>query len=103
MIGAAFNPHFTVEHLIAEGDKAAVMWSNQGAHVGEWFGFAPTGKSITTRGVDIHLLRDGRLAEPWDVVDLIETRRRYPAIPVTSLVEVVKRDYADARGAAQRA
>lgn len=71
MVRAAFNPTFTIEHLVAEGDKVAVMWSNEGTHVGEWFGFAPTGKSITTHGVDIHLLRDGRLAEHWDVVDLM--------------------------------
>ena len=70
MVRAAFNPTFTIEHLVAEGDKVAVMWSNRGEHVGEWFGFAPTGKSATTHGVDIHLLRDGRLAEHWDVVDV---------------------------------
>jgi predicted ester cyclase len=69
MVRAAFNPRFTIEHLIAEGDKVAVMWTNEGTHVGEWFGVAPTGKSVTTHGVDIHLLRDGRLAEHWDVVD----------------------------------
>jgi uncharacterized protein YbjT (DUF2867 family) len=32
--------------------------------------------------------------------DALETRRRYPTIPFTSVVEVVKRDYSDARGAA---
>jgi predicted ester cyclase len=69
MIRAAFNPQFTIEHLVAEGDKVVVMWTNVGTHVGEFFGFSPTGKSITTHGVDIHLLRDGRLAEHWDVVD----------------------------------
>jgi predicted ester cyclase len=70
MVRAAFNPQFKIEHIVAEGDKVAVMWSNVGTHVGEWFGFSPTGKSITTHGVDIHLLRDGRLAEHWDVVDI---------------------------------
>ena len=72
MVRAAFNPKFTIEHLVAEGDKVAVMWSNRGAHVGDWFGFSPTGKSVTAHGVDIHLLRDGRLAEHWDVVDISE-------------------------------
>jgi len=71
MVRAAFNPQFTIEHLIAEGDKVAVMWSNRSTHVGEWFGFAPTGKSFETHGVDIFLLRDGRLAEHWDVVDTV--------------------------------
>ena len=72
MVRAAFNPKFTIEHLVAEDDKVAVMWSNRGAHVGDWFGFSPTGKSVTAHGVDIHLLRDGRLAEHWDVVDISE-------------------------------
>lgn len=70
MVRAAFNPHFTIEHLIADGDKVAVIWSNNGTHVGEWFGFAPTGKTVVTHGVDVHLLRDGRLIEHWDVVDV---------------------------------
>ena len=70
MVRAAFNPHFTIEHLLADGDKVAVIWSNNGTHVGEWFGFAPTGKTVVTRGVDVHLLRDGRLVEHWDVVDV---------------------------------
>ena len=50
MVRAAFNPRFTIEHLVVEGDKVAVMWSNDGTHVGEWFGFGPTGKSVTTTG-----------------------------------------------------
>jgi predicted ester cyclase len=70
MVRAAFASTVTIEHLVAEGEKVAVMWSNRGEHVGEWFGFSPTGKSVTTHGVDIHLLRDGRLAEHWDVVDI---------------------------------
>ena len=69
MVRAAFNPQFTIEHLVAEGDKVVVMWTNHGTHLGAWFGFQPTGKSVTTHGVDIHLLRNGRLAEHWDVVD----------------------------------
>ncbi len=81
MVRAAFNPRFTIEHLIAEGDKVAVMWSNQGKHVGEWFGFAPTGKSLITHGVDIHLLRDGRLAEHWDVVDLVPFLSQVGVLP----------------------
>ena len=70
MVRAAFNPHFTIEHLVAEADKVVVVWSNHGTHVGEWFGFAPTGKTVVTHGVDVHLLRDGKLIEHWDVVDV---------------------------------
>ena len=81
MVRAAFNPHFTIEHLLADGDKVAVMWTNQGTHVGAWFGFPPTEKSITTHGVDIHQLRDGRLAEHWDVVDVTDFLTKVGVLP----------------------
>ncbi len=81
MIRAAFNPTFTIEHIIAQGDKVAVMWTNQGTHMGEWFGFPPTGKSVTTHGVDIHLLREGHLAEHWDVVDTTDFLAKVGVLP----------------------
>ena len=87
MVRAAFDPTFTIEHVIAEDDKVAVMWSNRGEHVGQWFGFAPTGTSITTHGVDIHLLRDGRLAEHWDVVDSSEFLAAVAATPAPAGVD----------------
>jgi predicted ester cyclase len=70
MVRAAHDPHFTIEHLLADGDKVAVMWTNRGTHVADWMGIPATGKSTTIQGVDIHLLRHGRLAEHWDVVDI---------------------------------
>jgi len=81
MVRAAFNPRFTIEHVIAEGDKVAVMWSNAGTHVGEWFGFSPTERSVTAHGVDVHLLRDGRLAEHWDVVDITDFFAKVGVLP----------------------
>ncbi|MDT5012867.1 MAG: hypothetical protein QOH57_4484 [Mycobacterium sp.] len=30
MVRAAFNPRFTIEHLVVEDDKAAIMWRNEG-------------------------------------------------------------------------
>ena len=81
MVRAAFNPRFTIEHLIAEGDKVAVMWANEGTHVGDWFGFTPTGKTVSTHGVDVYLLRDGRLAEHWDVVDTTDFLVKVGVLP----------------------
>ena len=72
MVRAAFNPHFTLEHVLADGDKVAAMRTSEGTHVAEWFGIPATGKSIVTQGVDVFLLRDGRLAEHWDVVDVTD-------------------------------
>ena len=81
MVRAAFNPRFTLEHVIEEGDKVAIMWSNHGSHVGEWFGFAPTGKNVAAHGVDVFLLRNGRLAEHWDVVDVSDFYAKVGLLP----------------------
>jgi len=81
IVRAAFDPTYTIEHLIAEGDKVAVMWSARCEHVGEWFDFPPSGKSVTFRGVDVLLLRGGRLAEHWDAVDSSEFLVAVGAMP----------------------
>jgi predicted ester cyclase len=81
MVRAAFDPHFTLEHVLADGNKVAVMWTNRGTNTTEWMGMPPTGKSFAIQGVDIFLLRDGRLAEHWDVVDVYGMLVQVGAIP----------------------
>jgi steroid delta-isomerase-like uncharacterized protein len=75
---------FTLEHLIAEGDKVAVLWTTRGTQVGEFLGLPPTGKSYTIQGVDIHQLRDGRMAEHWDVVDMYGFLIQLGVVPAPS-------------------
>jgi predicted ester cyclase len=91
MIRAANAPRFTLDHLLADGEKVAVMWTNQGTHVGELLGYPPTGKSVTVHGVDIHLLRDGRLAEHWDVVDVYGFLVQIGAVPAPGATSGVPR------------
>lgn len=80
----AFKQQFTLELLIAEGDKVAVLWTTRGTHVGEFMGLPPTGKSYTIQGVDIHQLRDGRMTEHWDVVDVYSMLIQLGALPAPS-------------------
>src|SRR5712692_6391783 len=66
----AFNPlKFTVEDVIAEGDRVVVRWTNTGTHSGAFLGIPPTGREATVAGIDIHVVRDGRMTEHWHVVD----------------------------------
>jgi steroid delta-isomerase-like uncharacterized protein len=55
--------HFTVEEIIAEGDKVAYRWTARGTHQGEYEGIAPTGKIITQTGITIIRLADGKVVE----------------------------------------
>ena len=78
------KPQFTLELLVAEGDKVAVLWTCRGNLVGDWFGVPPTGKGYTIQGVDIHQVRDGRMAEHWDVVDIFGFLSQVGALPAPS-------------------
>lgn len=68
LIGA-LAPRFTVEDVIAEGDRVAVRWTNAGTHVGEFAGIPATGRSFTIAGIDIYRTEGDLLAEHWHVID----------------------------------
>jgi len=59
--GAFPDLHYTIDDLIAEGDRVAVSWSWSGTHQGAFRGIAPTRRSVTNAGLAIFRLRDGRI------------------------------------------
>jgi steroid delta-isomerase-like uncharacterized protein len=77
----AFRAHFTIEEMIAEGDKVVVRWTNHLVQQGEFMGIPSTGKTATISGVDIHVLRNGKLAEHWDIVDMFSLLHQLGALP----------------------
>jgi len=78
----AFTPlQFRLEDLVAEKDQVVARWSQTGTHTGAFMGIAPTGRQFTITGIDIHKLRDGRMAEHWHVVDLHALLQQLGAIP----------------------
>jgi steroid delta-isomerase-like uncharacterized protein len=81
MLGAAFRPRFTLEDVIAEGDRVAVRWTNHGVHQGPFAGMPATGRAFAITGIDIHVLRDGKLAEHWDVVDQLSLLQQLGVLP----------------------
>ena len=84
LLRGAFRPHFTVEDVVAEGDKVVVRWTHCGTHVGEFLGIPPTGKSFSIAGIDIHGLRDGKLAEHWHVIDQFGLLQQLGLLPTPS-------------------
>ena len=82
MLFAGLDPQFTIEDVIAEGDKVVVRWVNHGTNVGEFLCAPPTGKSFATPGIDIYRLQDGKLAEHWHVVDVFGQMVQLGQLPV---------------------
>jgi steroid delta-isomerase-like uncharacterized protein len=84
MIDTGLAPRFTVEDVVAEGDRVAVRWTNTGTHVGEFAGMPATGKPFTISGMDFYRVADGVLCEHWDVVDQLSMLGQLGMLPEMS-------------------
>lgn len=79
---AAFpDLRLNIGDLLADGDKVVVRWTARGEHLGELRGVAPTGKEITTTGITIFRIADGRIAEEWVNWDTLGLLQQLDAIP----------------------
>ena len=55
--------HFTVEDVIAEGDKVVVHWSLRATQLGDYLGRPATGKTVSVTGMSLFRLADGKIQE----------------------------------------
>ncbi len=81
MLTDAIDQRFTVEDIIAEGDRVVVRWTTKATQVGEFLGIPATGKSYTIPGIDIYRLQDDKMAEHWHVVDMLSMLQQLGVIP----------------------
>lgn len=84
MLKAGLAPRFTIEDVVAEGDRVVVRWTNAGTHVGEFAGIPATGKAFTIGGIDIYRMADGLLCEHWDVVDQLAMLGQLGLLPAAA-------------------
>lgn len=80
-ITGALAPHFTVEDVVAEGDRVVVRWTQAGTHVGEFAGIPPTGKTFTMSGIDVYRAEGGVLYEHWHVIDQLSMLGQLGVLP----------------------
>jgi len=73
---------FTIEEMIAEGDKVAVHWTARGTLKGEYMGYAPTGKSITQPGIAICRCANGKIVNELSIWDEINGLRQVGIMPM---------------------
>ncbi len=67
--GAFPNLKYTLNDTIVEGDKVVTRWTASGTNTGDFFGMPATNKHVTMLGITIFRIRDGRIANLWDVWD----------------------------------
>ncbi|MFF7353469.1 MULTISPECIES: ester cyclase [Streptomyces] len=63
---AAFDFTFTVEDVLAQGDRACARWTWNATHTGDFMGIAATGRNVTMTGMTLFRFTDhGKIAETW--------------------------------------
>jgi steroid delta-isomerase-like uncharacterized protein len=75
---------FTIEDLIAEGDKVVWRFKATGNNTGPFMGGPVTGKSIAVTGTITFRLEDSRMAEAWLNLDVLGLLQQVGIIPVAA-------------------
>jgi len=66
MVRNAFpDLNVTIDDLIAEGDKVVTRWTFRGTHKGEFGKIPATGKQVSSTGITISRIADGKTVETW--------------------------------------
>ena len=79
---AAFSDlQLTVDHQVAEGEYVVTRWTARGTHDGELFGIPATGRSVTTTGIGIERVVDGKVVEDHTVWDALGLMQQIGAVP----------------------
>ena len=79
---AAFpDVRYTMDDLIAEGDRVMDRWTVHATHLGEFLGIPPTGKVVTFWGIDILRIVNGRITDIWHLEDQLNVLQQLGIVP----------------------
>jgi steroid delta-isomerase-like uncharacterized protein len=72
---------FTVDDVIAEGDKVTYRFHNQGTHLAAWRSLPPTSKHVLITGSAFTRIVDGQIAEEWCNTDIFGLAQQLGLVP----------------------
>jgi predicted ester cyclase len=78
---AGFDYDFSVEDMIAEGDRVATRNSIKGTHTGEFLGVPATNNDVKMEDMSVMRVSGGKVVEWWDELDLASLLQQVDAIP----------------------
>lgn len=73
--------HYTLEDVIAEGDRVVVRWTWTGTHEHQYRVHAPTKKRVKSSAIMIFELSAGKLARSWLEMDRLGFLQAMGAVP----------------------
>jgi steroid delta-isomerase-like uncharacterized protein len=81
VLSAFPDAQYTIESLIAEGDKVVQHISTQGTHQGEFQGVPATGKPVMVWVMVISRIADNKVVEEWQLFDALGMLQQMGVIP----------------------
>ncbi len=75
------DARFTIDDMIAEGDRVATKKTFAGTHTGDFAGIPATGNRVSIQFADILRLRDGVVVEHWLSMDQLSFMQQLGVIP----------------------
>ena len=81
MRGGFPDIQWTLEEIIAEGDKVAARFTMRGTHQGPFFGVPPSGKKIQVQAMNFYRFSNGQIVEEHGQPDLLGLMQQIGAIP----------------------
>jgi len=83
MRGGFPDIQWTLEEMVAEGDKVAARFTMRGTHLGTFFGAPSTGKKIAVQALNIYRLSGGQIIEETGQPDLLGLLQQIGAVPAS--------------------
>ena len=73
--------HFTVEDMVAEGDKVVTRKTFHGTHQARFLGIPDTGNRVDVEVIDIMRIAGGQIVEHWAEADMLGLMQQLGAVP----------------------
>jgi steroid delta-isomerase-like uncharacterized protein len=73
--------HFTIEDIVAEGDRVVYRYTLSGTHGKDFMGIPTTEKKVSVTGIHIYRVTDGKLQEEWENWDMLGLMRQLGVLP----------------------
>jgi steroid delta-isomerase-like uncharacterized protein len=79
--------HFEVTYKFVRGNQVAERWMIRGTHLGNLMGVPATGRHLEIPGIGMVVMRDGKFASDWFLLDLASIMRQVGILPRLSITE----------------
>ncbi|MBI2854784.1 MAG: ester cyclase [Chloroflexi bacterium] len=70
LLRAVPDMRIDIKQIFATEDRVALHMASTGTHQGELFGVPGTGKRVEVNAVNLYRIKDGKIAETWQLLDV---------------------------------